>query len=265
MLSGKKIQMKNLGQSLLKLPENPLEFIETKCHKYELKEIESGKGKLIACGSNAEIRICNLRNGDVVVVKELFFQDGDIYSIMQQMANHAKVAFIASEIQHPNIVQLRGISYDIQRFGKNIFYLIYEYCNQGNLREFLNLTSNENYQFECKDFKIRMKLLFDAAIGIRKIHQQDIAHRDVKLDNIVVDMKLNQYTAKICDFGEILHLRHRKIVMLSSSNEELSSMRRASFDDYEIESSVCGTPAYHPPEYIDVPTDERRVTTRQEC
>lgn len=62
-------------------------------------------------------------------------------------------------------------------------------------------------------------------LGLQYIHSKNIIHRDLKLENILID---NLGTVKICDFGVSKHLH----------NEDSKA------------SECCGTPAYMAPEVI---------------
>ena len=70
------------------------------------------------------------------------------------------------------------------------------------------------------------KLIFKQMIkGLKYIHKSNIVHRDIKLDNLLIDLT---NTIKICDFGVSKILKKGDIM----------------FDR-------CGTPAYIAPEIIE--------------
>lgn len=60
--------------------------------------------------------------------------------------------------------------------------------------------------------------------GLAQIHCRNILHRDIKLDNILID---NNYVVKICDFG-VSKIMHKGVII----------------------NDQCGTPAYIAPEII---------------
>jgi serine/threonine protein kinase len=71
------------------------------------------------------------------------------------------------------------------------------------------------------------KILFKQLIeGIQYIHRKNVVHRDIKLENILID---NLGKIKICDFG-------------------ISKLLKGDAD--ELMNDCCGTPAYMAPEVV---------------
>ena len=115
---------------------------------------------------------------------------------------------ILKEVDHPNIIKL----YNVHETTKFI-YLVMEYCNGGGLSDCL-----EEYQKKFrKPFpeEIVQYLMRQIVSGINYLHKKDILHRDIKLDNILVNFdseedrkKKNMLKAKvkIIDFGFARHL-----------------------------------------------------------
>mmetsp|Transcript_7962 Transcript_7962/g.7456 ORF Transcript_7962/g.7456 Transcript_7962/m.7456 type:complete len:115 (-) Transcript_7962:387-731(-) len=70
------------------------------------------------------------------------------------------------------------------------FFTVLEYAPNGDLFDFVrlgNLTQNDS-----------MKIFEQILDGLEYLHSRGIAHRDIKLENILVDKDNN---AKISDFG----------------------------------------------------------------
>lgn len=70
-------------------------------------------------------------------------------------------------------------------------YLVFEFAEKGDLVHHFK----KNHLLEEKDLKIFFAKLL---IGIKYLHKNNILHRDLKLDNILLDKSMNP---KICDFG----------------------------------------------------------------
>ena len=106
-------------------------------------------------------------------------------------------------LNHPNIVKFQ----EVKKSKKN-FYIIMEYCNGGELSKAL-----EKYQNKFgKPFPetIVQHIMRQIISAFRYIHERKVIHRDVKLDNVLLNyeteadknnLNLMKATVKIIDFG----------------------------------------------------------------
>jgi serine/threonine protein kinase len=117
------------------------------------------------------------------------------------------------KLNHPNITKILEMFED-----EKYILIIMEYINGGNLFSFVKKRRKLNE-------KISKFLFKQIILGIKHIHSQNIVHRDVKLENILIDLN---NTIKICDFG---------IGRILSSPDELLH-------------DQCGTPMYMAPEIL---------------
>jgi serine/threonine protein kinase len=103
--------------------------------------------------------------------------------------NHKKNIFnYMKNIKHKNIIKI--VDYVELSTG---YYFIYEYIEGNNLLEFLN-----NYQQDLPE-QIIKKIFFQIVEATKFLHNNNIIHCDLKLDNIMI---LNDnLTIKIIDFG----------------------------------------------------------------
>ena len=112
--------------------------------------------------------------------------------------------------------------------NEDYIYLVMEYASNGDLLKYTKKLS----RYSESDAKY---VFFQIALGLRYIHRLGFIHRDIKLDNILIDEHMHY---KICDFGV---------------------GRKAKKDEWIFEQ--CGTPAYLSPEvvvdkgYIGYPAD----------
>jgi serine/threonine protein kinase len=92
-----------------------------------------------------------------------------------------------------------------------------EYVCCGDLLSFVRKRSKLNENIA--------KFIFKQIIeGLQYIHSQNIVHRDIKLDNILIDLQNN---IKICDFGVSKQVKKGDVM-----------------------HDQCGTPAYIAPEIL---------------
>ena len=97
------------------------------------------------------------------------------------------------------------------------FCIVMEYICAGDLLSYIRKRSKLNEQIAKFIFK-------QIILSLQYIHSQNIVHRDIKLDNILIDLNNN---IKICDFGV---------------------SKKISLNDKMYEQ--CGTPAYIAPEIL---------------
>ncbi|KAA6402543.1 MAG: putative NEK protein kinase [Streblomastix strix] len=78
---------------------------------------------------------------------------------------------------------------------KHDFYILMEYCNQGDLRQYINNLIEQNEHISEDNM---WNLLAQMVIALHNLHDMDIIHRDLKPENIFLT---GQNHVKIGDFG----------------------------------------------------------------
>ena len=119
---------------------------------------------------------------------------------------------LLKHLNHPNIVKLEGI-----KASKQHYYIIMEYINGGGLSDCLKKYMEKHKKaFPEEIVQYLMKQIIE---GLYYIHKQKIIHRDLKLDNIMINFdsdidkqNLNMMKAKIkiIDFGFAIKLSEEK-------------------------------------------------------
>ena len=120
---------------------------------------------------------------------------------------------LMKQLNHPNITKI------LEHFeSEKYFLIIMEYINGGNLFSFVK----KRRKLSEKTAKFLFRQIIE---GIKYIHSKNIVHRDIKLENILIDINNN---IKICDFGigKILDNKNKKL------------------------HDQCGTPMYMAPEIL---------------
>ncbi|CAB5378710.1 unnamed protein product [Rhizophagus irregularis] len=113
----------------------------------------------------------------VVAIKEVNIISND-YNSLKTFITELK---IYNRINNKRIIQFYGISRNAE---KKLYYLVLEYANQGNLREFINEKNRNENDFEWKE---RVNLATQIAEGLCYLHKLNIAHRDLHTKNILIN------------------------------------------------------------------------------
>jgi serine/threonine protein kinase len=115
---------------------------------------------------------------------------------------------ILQEIEHPNIIKLIEVHETSQ-----YIYLVMELCNGGGLSDCLEDHMKKNKKPFSEE--IVQYLMRQIVSGLNYLHKKDILHRDIKLDNILVNFddeedrknrNMMKAKVKIIDFGFARHL-----------------------------------------------------------
>ena len=154
----------------------------------------------------------NRQTGEKVAIKIMekskIFQNEDKERIEREIK-------ILKTVRHPNIVHL----YTVLQTKENL-YLIMEYAKGTELFEYIIKNKKIDELTACCFYQQLIS-------GIEYLHKNNIVHRDIKLENLIINPKTKEL--KIVDFG-------------------LSNI--FSNKNYQLLSSSCGSPSYAPPEML---------------
>jgi len=131
----------------------------------------------------------------------------------QNMIRFNREISILKQLDHPLVIQLFQVLDD-----KNNYYLVMEYAQNGDLFHFIN-SRGRLLEPVARRYFIQLISVLSYLHGTKKI-----AHRDIKAENILLD---RYYNIRVIDFG------------LSNT-----------YDDNPTFSTLCGSPAYVPPEMV---------------
>ena len=171
--------------------------------------------------------------GNVYESKNLIFNNKVAMKVIPKNERMDKLFFkneidILKKLSHPNIVRI----YEFYE-SCNCYYLINEYCSEGELFNYIN-----NSKFNEQQLSI---IFYQVFSGLKYLHENNILHRDLKPENILifkkeVDLLANEeyFWVKIIDFGTA------KI-----------------FENDKNENTVVGSPYYIAPEVLNKNYNEK--------
>jgi len=159
-------------------------------------------GKLIGNGSYGRVIEVYVR-GTLCAAKEL-------HAILVETATPAqfeaeKQSFLtecvnASQMHHPNVVQVLGIHYPTPR--AKLPWLVMEMM-ECSVKRFM-----ESHKKDKVPLHIKLSILVDISQGLEFLHGQDIIHRDLSSNNVLLT---KHFVAKIADLGVAKVITHNKM------------------------------------------------------
>lgn len=103
-----------------------------------------------------------------------------------------------SASDHPNLVRVLHAS-----VARLPYAIVLEYCAGGDLHSYVS--KDIGTSLKTLGWSQRLKIASDVAVGMAYLHSQNIVHRDLKTQNILLYRRVETPTdavhAKICDFG----------------------------------------------------------------
>ena len=174
-------------------------------------------GKIIGKGAYAVVKICKNKITQEKFAMKIYEKKNLNDNIKKKCVS--KEIEILKKLNHPNITKL----YDTIITDKYIL-LIQELVNGISLREYYNTEIRNQKDISEKKLKLLTLIFKQIFSAFDYIHKKNIAHRDIKLENILLT-KNNEI--KIIDFG---------FGMYNPRNH--------------LQNFFCGTPNYMAPEII---------------
>ena len=174
-------------------------------------------GRLLGEGNFGKVLLAQHKlSGRRVAVK--FYDKRKYISDQSMMRQLRREMRLMQTLNHLNVVNLFE-TFETQRRA----YLIMEFCEGGNLIEHMRKKYPGSAMPEARAQRL-FSPLFDA---LKHLHDRNIVHRDIKLDNVLIDS--SGECLKLTDFGFSIRLTDR--------------------EEHRLKL-FCGTPAYMAPEII---------------
>ena len=192
-------------------------------------------GRLIGQGAFGKVNLgLNILTGRIVAVKSFNKNNSELTG-----DNMKKIKYetdLMKKLNHPNITKILEMFED-----EKYFLIIMEYINGGNLFSFVK--KRRKLSEKTAKFLFRQIIL-----GIKYIHEQNIVHRDIKLENLLIDLNNN---VKICDFGigrkienknQLLHDQCGTLMYMAP--EILLSTKEKGYEGFPIDIWSAGISLY---------------------
>ncbi|KAI6783332.1 Serine/threonine-protein kinase-like protein [Emericellopsis cladophorae] len=201
-------------------------------------------GNTIGEGEFGKVKLGWKQDSNAQVAIKLIKRDV-VGSNPNRLAKIRREVTILRDLQHPNIVQLIDMVEADRYIG-----IILEYASGGELFDYI---LNHRY---LKDQSAR-RLFAQLVSGVGYLHKRGIVHRDLKLENLLLDRNRNII---ITDFGfantfdpheelsneEELNLADREFVKKSGLDKiKPNGMRKG-----DLMQTSCGSPCYAAPELV---------------
>ncbi|KAF2493027.1 Pkinase-domain-containing protein [Lophium mytilinum] len=198
------------------------------------------RGKLLGKGATAQVRIMARKeaaNGEeqLVAVKE--FRNRERNESEDDYIKKIKSEYcIAKSLHHPNIVETVRLCYHNGKWNH-----VMEYCNYGEIYSLVDrkLFASDGYYSQTD----RLCLFKQLIRGVDYLHSHGIAHRDIKLENLLLNKDGH---LKISDFGvaEVFSGEHPGLRAAGGEcGKNMGEVRLSA-------SGICGSMPYIAPEVL---------------
>ena len=216
-------------------------------HSRREKQTKFGEyilGNTIGEGEFGKVKLGWKQEGGVQVAIKLIKKD-QLGGNPSRMAKIMREVAILKQLTHPNIVRLHKMEESDRHYG-----IVLEYASGGELFDYI---LNHRY---LKDNAAR-RLFAQLVSGVGYLHKKGIVHRDLKLENLLLDRNRNII---ITDFGfantfdpreelsedEELNLTDREFVKRMGLDKVKPNGSRKG----DLMQTSCGSPCYAAPELV---------------
>lgn len=216
-------------------------------HSRREKQIKFGDyilGNTIGEGEFGKVKLGWKQEGGVQVAIKLIKKDA-LGGNPTRMAKIKREVNILRQLNHPNIVQLHKMEESEHHYG-----IVLEYASGGELFDYI---LNHRY---LKDNAAR-RLFAQLISGVGYLHKKGIVHRDLKLENLLLDRNRNII---ITDFGFANSFDPTEELSEDEENNlfDRDYIKRMGFDivktngmrKADLMQTSCGSPCYAAPELV---------------
>ena len=127
----------------------------------------------LGAGSQGEAILCKTQNRELVVIKKIKID----YEHRRALENELK---ILQQLNHPNLIRLINYFYSTQHLN-----LVLEYADYGNLESQIKARKTPF------PVNLILKMTFQMLSALKQLHAQNVIHRDVKPENILLQKNVS--------------------------------------------------------------------------
>ena len=151
-------------------------------------------------------------------------------------------------LNHNNIIKIAGIEKTV-----NNTYLALEFCNGGNLYEYL---AYYKHKFSGPLPEDQVQFIVKQIInGLEYMHKNKIVHRDIKLENILLNF--NSINNIHLPNQENVKLDYSKLSLFDCSIKIADLGYARELDGASLASTICGTPITMAPDVFTMKADNK--------
>eukprot|EP01026_Neomeris_dumetosa_P064723 TRINITY_DN6186_c0_g1_i4.p2 TRINITY_DN6186_c0_g1~~TRINITY_DN6186_c0_g1_i4.p2 ORF type:complete len:341 (-),score=49.49 TRINITY_DN6186_c0_g1_i4:1147-2169(-) len=165
------------------------------------------------------------------MAREMGCEEVAVKLVSGQYASKPQIEAILKEIR--NMSELSS-EYIVKLLGASLILspaMVLELVPEGSLNQFFNTD-----EFKLKDLTYKLKLFRNIAKGLEYLHSKNIAHRDLKPDNILMQSREDALT-KISDFG-LAYIKHEITKVPTKEGGTLRYMAPEAFKQVSIGPAV---------------------------
>ena len=183
----------------------------------------------------------NDKTNKVVAIKTI---PSEKLSERRNLENFKREISLLKSLKHENIIKIEGI----EKTTHNV-YVILEYCNGGNLYEYKCYYQKKN-KCELNELFVQ-KIIRQFIKGLEYMHENNIIHRDVKLENIMLNF--NKFKNEVKPGELFIPVNYDNVTLNDDFTVKIADLGFArNLEGGGVASTICGTPITMAPDIMGV-------------
>jgi len=152
------------------------------------------QGKLGAGGMGIVFKALEIKTNRTVAIKMIFPKTVANPNFFQSFQREARLLI---KFNHPNII--RGYYVTPPEGVNGLHYLVMEYVEGDSVQKLIDQAQEKAGQVTGINDELALLIIMQAANALDYLQKNNILHRDIKPDNLLLDKK--QGKVKLCDLG----------------------------------------------------------------